>query len=289
MIAGVRAALVAGLVAAPVAAQQPAAPVYEVASVKANKDSAAVPRFQVAPGRYTWIANTVSSLISLSHQRNAFDRRETIGGPDWIDKDRFDVTVQAFAGAPLSDPDGFPGPVLAMVRAVLADRFGLVTHNEIRERPVYALTVSRADRRLGAGLKPTGVDCADALRKMVAPVPGPRAAGAPPCTFGGGPGRILGNNISLTMLANMLAGTVGRPVVDRTGVPDYFNVTLEYTPEAGITGHVPAGAPPLDPPVRSDAPSLFTAVQEQLGLKLESTRANVDVLVIDRVTQPTEN
>jgi uncharacterized protein (TIGR03435 family) len=283
-----RVLLTTAVTAAPLAAQQPAT-VYEVASVKANKDSAAVPRFQVAPGRYTWIANTVSSLISLSHQRNAFDRRETIGGPDWIDKDRFDVTVQAFAGAPLSDPDGFPGPVFAMVRAVLADRFGLVTHNEVRERPVYALTVARGDRRLGAGLKPTGIDCADALRKMVAPVPGPRPAGAPPCTFGGGPGRILGNNISLAMLANMLAGTVGRPVVDRTGVPDYFDVTVEYTPEAGITGPFPRDAPPLDPPLRVDAPSLFTALQEQLGLKLESTRANVDVLVIDRVSQPTEN
>jgi len=286
--AAARAFVAAALAAAPLAAQQPA-PVYEVASVKANRDSAAVPRFQVAPGRYTWIANSVSSLISLSHQRNAFDRREIIGGPDWIEKDRFDVTVQAFAGAPLSDLDGFPGPVFAMVRAVLADRFGLVTHNEVRERPVYALTLARADRRLGTGLKPTGIDCADALRTMVAPVPGQRPAGAPPCTFGGGPGRILGNNISLSMLANMLAGTVGRPVVDRTGVADYFNVTLEYTPEAGITGHVPADAPPLDPPLRADAPSLFTALQEQLGLKLEATRAPVDVVVIDKVSQPTEN
>jgi uncharacterized protein (TIGR03435 family) len=288
MTAAIRALVTAGVVAAPLAAQQPS-PVYEVASVRANKDSGAVPRFQVAPGRYTWIAYTVSSLISLSHQRTAFDRREALGGPDWIEKDRFDVIVQAPAGAALSDPDGFPGPVFAMVRAVLADRFGLATHNEVRERPVYALTTSRPDRRLGAGMKPTGIDCADAMRKMVAPVPGGRPAGAPPCTFGGGPGRILGNNISLAMLANMLAGTVGRPVVDRTGVPDYFDVTLEYAPEAGITGPGPAGAPPLDPPVRPDAPSLFTALQEQLGLKLESTRAPVDVLVIDSVTRPTEN
>jgi uncharacterized protein (TIGR03435 family) len=82
---------------------------------------------------------------------------------------------------------------------------------------------------------------------------------------------------------------VGRPVIDRTGVNGHFNITLEYTPEAGITSIGPPDAPPPDAPVRADAPSLFTALQEQLGLKLEATRAPVDVLVIDKATQPTEN
>jgi uncharacterized protein (TIGR03435 family) len=282
-------ALVAGaLLAAPLAAQQPA-PLYEVASVKANKDSTAVPRFQVAPGRYTWSAYTVKGLIGTAFQRNAFDGREVLGGPDWIDKDRFDVTVQAPAGAVLTDPDGFPGGVFAMMRAVLADRFGLLTHNEVRERPVYALTLARPDRRLGDGLKRADSDCSQAMRQLAAPVPGPRPPGPPPCTFGGPPGRIEGNVVTLAMFANILARTVGRPVIDRTGVNDYFNFTLEYTPEAGITGPLPPGAQPQEPPPGRDAPSLFTAVQEQLALKLESTRAPVDVLVIDRVSQPTEN
>jgi uncharacterized protein (TIGR03435 family) len=288
MIAGVRAAIVAGLVAAPLAAQQPASPL-EVASVKANRSPDARPSFSVAPGRYSFIAYTVRSLIGLSHQRNAFDPREMIGGPDWIDKDRFDVVVQAEKGAALTDPDGFPGPVFAMLRAVLADRFGLVTHDEVRERPVYALMTARADRRLGAGLTVADGDCGDAMRKMVAPVPGQRPPGPPPCSFGGGAGRIQGNVVTLAIFGNMLAGIVGRPVVDRTGVTGHFNITLEYTPEAGITSIGPPDAPPPDVPGRSDAPSLFTALQEQLGLKLESTRANVDVLVIDKVSQPTEN
>jgi uncharacterized protein (TIGR03435 family) len=281
----VAAALVFG---APLAAQQPSP--LEVASVKPNRSPDARPGFNVAPGRYTWTAYTVKSLIELSHQRNAFDRRETIGGPDWIDKDRFDIVVQAERGAALTDPDGFPGPVFAMVRAVLADRFGLVAHNEVRERPVYALTTARPDGRLGAGLKRADSDCGEAMRKMVAPVPGPRPPGPPSCTFGGGPGRIQGNVVTLAMFGNMLAGMVGRPVIDRTGVAGHFNITLEYTPEAGITSlPSPPGVPPQEPPVRGDAPSLFTALQEQLGLKLESTRAPVDVLVVDRVSQPTEN
>ena len=297
MTAALRALIATGAFAVPLAGQQPGAPApqttkppaFEVASVKPNRDAAAVPRFQAAPGRYTWTAYTLQSLIDLSHQRTAFDRREVLGGPDWIDKDRFDVVVQAEAGAALTDPDGFPGPVFAMVRAVLTDRFGLVAHNEVRERPVYALTVARRDRQLGAGLAPVQTDCTEAMRRMVAPAPGGPPPGPPPCSFGGGPGRIQGNVASLAMLSALLGQTVGRPVIDRTGVAGYFNITLEYAPEAGITGPLPPGVPPPDAPVNSNAPSLFTAVQEQLGLTLEPTRAPVDVLVIDRATKPTEN
>jgi len=78
-------------------------------------------------------------------------------------------------------------------------------------------------------------------------------------------------------------------VIDRSGIDGYFNIALEYIPEAGITGPLPPGVPPPDPPPRGDAPSLFTALQEQLGLKLDATRAPVDVLVIDRASPPTEN
>jgi uncharacterized protein (TIGR03435 family) len=176
-----------------------------------------------------------------------------------------------------------------MVRSVLAERFGLVVHNEVRERPVYTLGVARSDRRLGDGLTRIESNCTEAMRRMTAPTPGARPPGPPPCSFGGGPGRIQGNGVSLAMLANILGRTVGRSVIDRTGVEGYFNVTLEYAPEAGIVGPLPPGVPPQEPPPARDAPSLFTALQEQLGLKLEPTRAPVDVLVIDRVSQPTEN
>ena len=283
----VRALVVAGLVVAPLAAQRQG--VYEVASVKPNRSPTAVTRIQTAPGRYSWTAATLKNLIDVGYQRNAFDQREIVGGPDWIATDRFDVVVQAQAGATLNDPDGFPGPVFAMVRAVLADRFGLVAHNEVRERPVYALTTARADHRLGNGLTRVAVNCGEEMRRLAVPTPGARPPGPPPCSFGGGPGRIQGNGVTLAMLANLLRRVVGRPVIDRTGVDDSFNVTLEYAPEVGIASPVPAATAPPEPAARSDAPSLFTAVQEQLGLKLESTRAPVDVLVIDKASQPTEN
>jgi len=143
-----RAVVVAALASAPLAAQQPP-PAFEVASVKPNRTANPVTRFQAAPGRYTWTAATLMNLINVAFQRNAFDQREVIGGPDWIAKDRFDVVVQARAGVALNDPDGFPAGVFAMVRAVLEERFGLVAHNETRERPVYALTLARAAERGG--------------------------------------------------------------------------------------------------------------------------------------------
>ena len=276
---------VAGLFAAPLAAQQPAPP-YEVASVKPNRSPTAVTRLQAAPGRYTWTAATLMNLINVAFQRNAFDQREVIGGPDWVAKDRFDVVVQAPAGAALTAADGFPGGVFAMVRAVLEDRFGLVTHNEVRERPVYALTTARADRRLGNGLKRVDTDCKEAMVRLAVPAPGPPPPGGPPCSFGGGAGQLVGTNVSLAMLANVLSRQVGRPVVDRTGVTDYFNLTLEFSGDAR-TSNGPPTAQPV--PVDDGRPSIFTALQEQLGLKLESTRAPVDVLVIDSASQPTEN
>jgi len=92
----------------------------------------------------------------------------------------------------------------------------------------------------------------------------------------------------LAMLSAILGRSVGRPVVDRTGVEGYFNFTLEFAAEAGIAGPLPPGEPRPDAAARSDAPSLFTAVQEQLGLKLESTKGPVEVVVIDAINKPTD-
>jgi uncharacterized protein (TIGR03435 family) len=288
MSAVVRALVLAGLVAAPLAAQQSDAPspTFEVVSIKPNRSANPRQGFQTAPGRYTWTAFTLKALINASYQRNAFDGREIVGGPSWIDTDRFDVQVKAEDGATLNDRDGFPGPLFAMIRAMLADRFALQTHNEVRERSVYALTVARSDKRLGSGLTKVDTDCVAAMRELAAPTPGAaRPPGAPPCSFGGGPGRLLGNTVSLAMFASVLSRQVGRPVVDRTGVTDYFNITLEFAGDARTA----SGPPVPEPPPVGDAPSIFTAVQEQLGLKLEPTRAPVDVLVIDRASRPTEN
>ena len=285
-----RALVLAGLVAAPLAAQQsdPPGPTFEVVSIKPNRSGEPALRFAVQPGgRYSWINTTLATLIDLGYQRSAFDRREVLNAPDWVLKDRFDVIMAAPAGVALNGPDGFPGPLFAMIRAMLADRFQLQAHTEVRERPVYALVLARADKRLGPGMKPTAGDCGEEMKRMVAG--GPMPPGGPPCAFGGGPGpgRLIGNTVTAAMIANALVPEVGRPIVDRTGLTQSFNMELEWVPD--LAARAANGALLPDAPAGGDGASIFTALQEQLGLKLESTRAPVDVLVIDRASHPTEN
>ena len=112
-------------------------------------------------------------------------------------------------------------------------------------------------------------------------------SGPPPCSFGATAGRLIGTGVTLTMFANVLSGFVGRNVVDRTGLNGSFDMELTYDPASAAKA--PPGTP-AGPTTRDDtAPSIFTALQEQLGLKLESTRGAVDVLVIDAAERPTPN
>ena len=166
--------------------------------------------------------------------------------------------------------------MLMMVRTLLADRFQLRTHSEQRELPVFRLTHARADRRLGAGLTPSRCRPVGAA---------PNDSQTPTC------GNQVGRNV-MTLRGNTMRGLanqlgrlpiVGRPVIDATGLTDTFDIQLTWTYEPVVTGDsAPPGAQP-------DATSIFTALQEQLGLKLEPSRGPVDVMVIDSVQPPSEN
>jgi uncharacterized protein (TIGR03435 family) len=183
-----------------------------------------------------------------------------------------------------------------MMRALLADRFKLAVHGERREQPVYDLVLARSDGRLGPGLKRAeeDVDCvaraaaeraageaAAAAGQQPPPRPLPDLNGpARPCSISlKGPQLVA--NTTIANLAAFLRGSVGRPVVDKTGLNGLYHVTMEYDRMAAIRG--PAADTPGAPP------SAFTAVQEQLGLKLEPSREVRDTLVIDRLERPTEN
>jgi uncharacterized protein (TIGR03435 family) len=177
-----------------------------------------------------------------------------------------------------------------MVRTLLEDRFKLTVHNETRELPIYALTLARSDGRLGPKLVRSDIDCekalaelADSLRKT-GRLPTSPVGQAPPCSTGGPPGKFVGNDITMQMFADVLTASVNRGrggvsssvdrvVVDRTGLQGAFDITLEWTPD--------------DAPPDVSGGSIFTALQEQLGLKLEPTRGPVDVIVVDRVEPPT--
>jgi uncharacterized protein (TIGR03435 family) len=164
-----------------------------------------------------------------------------------------------------------------MLRTLLTERFTLAAHNETRERPVYALVLAREDRRFGPQLQKSPTDCAT-------------AKGADACGSSVGPGFIRSRGRTMAQLAESLSrlsntgSSLNRLIVDRTGLEGQYDVTLKFTPENIPPGNVP-GFPAVDP----NGPSIFTALQEQLGLKLDSQRAPVNVLVIDRADRPTEN
>jgi uncharacterized protein (TIGR03435 family) len=231
-------------------------------------------------GRFTWTGTTLRPLIALAHRREAFDNREVLDGPAWLDRDHFDIVAKAPESTPLVGTDGQPGPVFAMLRQLLEERFGLRLHDEVRERPAYALVMARTDRRTGPRLVPVTGDCTEAIKAMAEG----RARGLA-CTFGGGPGLLRGTSITLAMLARELEHLLQRPVADRTGLAGSFDVDLSFAPEfmpsrtVGPGPQGPAAAP-------ADAPSIFAALQEQLGLRLETTRARVDVLVVDAAHLP---
>jgi uncharacterized protein (TIGR03435 family) len=164
-------------------------------------------------------------------------------------------------------------PLLLRVRALLADRFGVVVHPEMRELPVYALVVAREDRKFGPEIAASKVDCASQ------PTP-------PGCGMRIGPGQMVMTGTPMSQFAMVLSNFVQRVVLDRTQLAGTFDFRLTWTPERIPQGAPPPGAPAL-PPVDPNGPSLFAALQEQLGLKLEPTRAPLDVLVIDRVERPT--
>ena len=160
--------------------------------------------------------------------------------------------------------------------------------------PVYALVVARADRNLGPQLKPSDTDCAAIMRagrRGGGPPPTPATGETMKCGMMVGPGRIAAGSVAMPQLSQMLSSRMGRVILDRTELTGNFDVTLEFTPDQMPQfpgGAPPPGAPPL-PPIDPNGPSLMTALQEQLGLKLESTKGPVEVIVIDRVEQPTED
>jgi uncharacterized protein (TIGR03435 family) len=174
-----------------------------------------------------------------------------------------------------------------MVRTLLADRFKLVVRHEAREVPIYALVLARTDGTLGAQVRASSVDCAAvfAAAKAKGEVPAPTTNGRPTCGTRVTRGNMMTTGIAMTDLARNLAPFAGRPVVDKTGLSGVYDLDLTWTPEQGPgpDGTVSQATP------SSDGVSLFTAVQEQLGLKLDAQRGPVDVLVIESAQRPVED
>jgi uncharacterized protein (TIGR03435 family) len=220
---------------------------------------------------------------------------EPVGLPAWETSERYDVNATASLKNPTIEDRQ------AMMRALLAERFKFAAHHEAQEQPSFDMVLARKDGRLGSGLKPSEVDCAARAAAQRAAADAARAAGTPPPpppTFTPpAPGsvvppcssRMMGNvvegDMTMASLASLLRSMAGRYVVDKTGLTGNYRVKLEAVrlfQGPGLESAATAGAP-------DDAASIFTALTEQLGLKLESSRAQVEVLVIDHIERPSEN
>jgi bla regulator protein blaR1 len=268
-------------------------PSFEVAAVKQNKSGQPFIRFGMLPGgRFTAENVPLRQLLVFAFQIQPFQLE---GEPGWSTSDRWDVTAKAEGDVPPAQP-GQAGPIQYMMRSLLAERFGLVYHNETKEMPIYHL-LARPDGNLGPKLTKSTTDCA-AL--FAARRGGPGGPGGPPppppafgekmtCGFRVGPGTLSGGSIPLSQLANFLSQNLGRTVIDKTGLAGNYDFDVTFTPDqipAPPPGGAPPGAPAL-PPIDPNGPSLTTALQEQLGLKLDGTRGPVTMFVIDKVSQPT--
>lgn len=272
-----------GAVATPTPGQAPAdAPKFEVASIKRNTSGEnRVMLGMQRGGRFT--ANNVPLRLLITNAYRIQDF-QIDGAPGWLATDRFDIVAKAETEVPEAQ-------LQLMVQALLAERFKLAVHRDTKEMPIYALVLSHPDGKLGPKLKPSSVDC-DAMRAQArngAP-PAPPAPGAMmPCGMRMGPGSLTGSSMSMAQFTRTLSNAVRRVVVDKTGLSGGYDFDLSFTPEQVQSGGPgggpggPGGGPAIDP----NGPSIYTALQEQLGLKLDSQRGPVETLVIDHVEPPT--
>jgi len=239
-------------------------PQFEVAAVKRNNSGSLRASLGGGVGSYSATNAPLSVLIQVAYKVEDF---QIVGAPVWINSERYDVEAKA-EGTPSRDQ--IIGP---MLQALIEDRFKATMHGETRDLPVYFLTVAKSGSKLKAG------PCLK--REPDAPLP-PNEPQSSFCGYLGiGDGSLKATGQPIGLLANSLSKILRRKVLDRTDLAGEFDVDLKWTPDLSTPGNNPA------PP--DGGPSIFTAIEEQLGLKLESGRAPIDVLVIDHIDHASDN
>jgi len=272
---------------------------FDVASVKQNKsDSPSNSNFPLGPGAvyapngglFSATGFPLMTYIAFAYKLMGNDFQSLLAQlPSWATTDRYDIQARV---------EGNPGKddMRLMMRSLLAERFKLTMHTEPREVPAFALLLLKPDK-LGPQLQRHSSDepCPTEAPPAGAPPPNQALANGLPGLCGGifgmpasVPGRQRGaaRNVSMGLISSTLtgAGNLGRPVVDRTGLTGTFDFSLEWTPE--LSGPLPQGVDAAPDP---SGPSFVDALREQLGLKLESTKSQVDVFIVDHVERPSEN
>jgi uncharacterized protein (TIGR03435 family) len=255
-------------------------PRFEVASIKVAKPEPGA----IGPGSVRLLPFYASGKLNVENMTArelildawGFMTDQVVGGPSWLDTERYDILAKSEI-TPVR-----PGEFSLMLQSLLADRFQLTFRRETKELPAYALVLARKDGKLGRGLTASKEGGCEQRDPSAYPQKG--APGVINC----GEIRIQaravrGVDVQLSRLAPLLSRLVGHRVVDGTGLPGNFDINMEWTPDA-------MQLPPDSPkPTTEVGPSIFTALQEQLGLKLESRKAPAEVLVIEHVERPSEN
>ena len=281
------------------------APKFEVASVKRCSDDSAAARGGRGaegggPGRLDLSCRTVMSIIETAYTSGMPPLPPIEGGPAWIGSERYVIDAKA---------EGAPGQAVMrgpMLQTLLKERFGLRTHLETKDTPGYALTVSKGGPKLTPHREGSCVDIGlvEGPRRAAPPDPSgakPVVCGANHSGKGTAPNVVLDvPGVTLGYFAGTFLGIAfwGQPVIDKTGISGLFDVRLESTPDESMAGPpdfvrptaatTPGGGPPAADST-PEGPSLFAALQQQLGLKLEPVRAPREALVIDRVERPSGN
>jgi uncharacterized protein (TIGR03435 family) len=234
-------------------------PVFEVATIKPSRPELQGKGFRVQGRRFSTLNTSLSDLVTFAY---GLHPRQITGGPGWLETEKYDLGAE---------PDGEGQPNdrqwKTMLQKLLADRFKLTFHRDTKELSVYAIVVGKGGPKL---MKTEG---------------DPNGL---PGLFFGGLGVLPARNATMADFAGVMQSAVlDRPVVDHTGLQGRYDFLLKWTPDEFQFGGLGIKVPP--PSDNAAAPDLFTAFQEQLGLKLESTKAPVEILVIDHVEKPSEN
>jgi len=245
---------------------------FEVASIKRKQVAPSVMSSARQLPDGTVIANdtTIRGILGLGWPS---EDGQYLNLPQWAERDFYDITVKPPAGAT-------PDQIEQMWRTLFKQRLKLDAHHEMRDTPIFALVVARADGKLGAQLKPSPHDCAaEAARPALTPATATEEKVSASCNYLFTPGRAVSGGVQMSAFARSLRARVRRTVEDRTGLQGYWAFTLTYSPT-------------LDPdatPAPGDLPSIFTALNEQLGLKLEPAQKQMRTVVVDHIERPTEN
>jgi uncharacterized protein (TIGR03435 family) len=256
-------------------------PHFDVATIKLAKSKSGYPVAKAMPDGMRGSNLTVLELIGDAYRLNSFEIDHVSGLPKWATSNRYDVNAKVLGSDAdelskllASNWNGYKDREDIMLQTLLADRFKLAFHKEPKILPIYELVISKNGPKIKEGKTPDPMYPKGILRWA-------------------GRGKITAQGVSIGRLASeILTRQVDRPVVDKTGLAGTYDFTLQWRLEEGpspMSGGPTAGEQVSPPSQEIDGPSIFAALPEQLGLKLQPTKGPVDILVIDHIEQPSEN